>query len=314
MLEQQRNQPQPQQQRENQPLTKMSGKQQPAHKFDPLANQSFQEKTLSAFIDAISTIPRISLSRARIAEILEGRPCKCETAYAGTVLMRQDEVSSVVIYLATGSVSVVHDGEKRASIQAPAMVGHHSFIYNRARTAAIICESDVAYFLVALDELLSAANVPLAVPRPAWDAGLTRSAAAPTVVDSVDIGHAPSRQSPQMLKEMLFDSHNASAVPVFSSAGNLNSAIRYIAPDAFKATSNVSPSAGEKGLTSHPPPAESLAQSNIRSVSSGVLLSHPIVHPSSAPPPSFSSAGRGPAGTGMSVTDSLGMMMRQHDV
>lgn len=109
----------------------------------------------------------------------------------------------------------------------------------------------------------------------------------------------------------MFDSHHASAVPVFSSAGNSNSAIAYVAPDAFKAAS---PSAGERGFASHPLPVESPAQSNIRSVSSGVLLSHPILHPLSAAPPSFSSAGRGPAGTGMSVTDSLGMMMRQHDV
>jgi hypothetical protein len=306
--EEERDQPQPQRQQQHEyPLpVKLAGKHQPAHKFDPTANKSLQEKALSAFIDAIAAIPRISLSRASIAEAFAAQPCKCECAYEGTVLMRQYEVSSVVIYLISGSVSVLHDGETRAVIQAPAMIGHHSFIYHRARTAAIVCASHVAYFMVALDELLCTVKPPF----PALDAGPTGSGSSSVLTDPVDSVHNSSDQFPQML----FASHHANAPALYTSASDSISAFRGAASDAFKAAPpRVSPSEGKHSFNSRPLHAARDAQSSIHGQPSGVSFSHPVVQPlSPAHPPIFSSTGSGLAG--MSVTDSLGMMMRQHDV
>jgi len=102
--------------------------------------------------------------------------------------MQQGDVSSIVVYLVSGSVSVVADGCKRASIEAPAMIGHHSFIYRRARTAAIVCEGHVAYFQVALDELLAAcSSAPEAAPAAATRAPVSASNDAAAAAAAADV-------------------------------------------------------------------------------------------------------------------------------
>jgi hypothetical protein len=222
--------------------------------------------------------------------------------------MQQGEISSVVMYLINGSVSVVHDGEKRASIQAPAMIGHHSFIYRRARTAAIICESQVVYFQVALDELL--ASVAVLETNKASTASYFPSVAetkssliTAVTIDPVDPAHVSS-SSPRSPPTRHHQSTSSNSTANHNPLSGVDDVHVRMIDDA----------AAEKSFVSHHVSSESVAQLNTRYFDAEA---HPfnggtVRSPPSAPSSSISGIGRDLAG--MSVSDSLGMMMRQHHV
>lgn len=269
------------------------------HKFDQIALQASQEKALAAFIDGLSTIPRISLSRSRIAELFQCRPCASETATTGEVLMRQDEMSSLVIYIVSGSVSVVQNGEKRASIQAPAMVGHHSFIYRRARTAAIICESPVVYLQVVLDELLAAA---LQQPTPKSSMILGNAASCgpessslndPVTLQPIDRCYVHTKPQLRDISAPIDTRDVALSVrelePTQPSDANL------VHPNNHLTHSAAPPSLG------------------LRDLLSSATVAHAVAHASPASSPSALPE-RGREAAVMNISDSLGMMMRQHHV
>jgi hypothetical protein len=230
--------------------------------------------------------------------------------------MQQGDVSSVVMYLVSGSVSVVSDGEKRVSIQAPAMIGHHSFIYRRPRTAAIICESHVVYFQVALDELVAAANAAEAVHAPSVSLPLHTNFAAvenvgthtSTSKDPVDLSHVPSVA---LLQVPTTQDYSASLSLLTGSSGHAAPSSTHAAAAPIARTIA---SAGEQSFVSHQMPSESAGRLSSRGIVPHVHSSnhHPDNLPSHAPSSSVSSVGRELAG--MSVSDSLGMMMRQHHV
>jgi hypothetical protein len=266
--------------------------------------QASQDKALAAFIDAIAAIPRISLSRARIADFFQSLQCKNQAAAAGKVLMQQDELSSVVMYLVSGSVCVVQNGEKRASIQAPAMFGHHSFIYRRARTAAIVCESHVAYFQVCLDDLLASAGASEAAqPVPSspvvpteLSEKLKANICSPTILQPMDPSHVQTASHVRDASPShgVYDSSRNSAALAVSELESAHFGKHSLI------TSNLRP-------THVAAPLSYITQQHHSSASDFAR---------SAAPASFASAqpSVGRSSGGMSVSDSLGMMMRQHHV
>jgi CRP-like cAMP-binding protein len=197
VMDQRSIQQQQQQQQQQQPRETLTSsvKTPQSHKFDRFSSEASEAKALSNFIDAIAAIPRMSLSRSRIADILLRQTCRSESSAAGTVLMQQGEVSSVVIYLVSGSVCVVQDGQVRASIPAPALVGHHSFNYARARTAAVVCDSRALYFKVDLDDLLAAGTSPQA-SQTALPSPCTNSSAAIETASTGSISQQPALEAP----------------------------------------------------------------------------------------------------------------------
>ena len=229
--------------------------------------------------------------------------------------MQQGEVSSVVMYLVTGSVSVVCDGEKRASVQAPAMIGHHSFIYRRPRTAAIICENHVVYFQVALDELLASATVAQVHVEPLFASGPSNFASCAgstdgmsTPMDPVDPAHvfslhaSPASSNQQHVSAPFLATSSSSRWAPLS----LNDAdVRMVR----NTTSTL-----EKSFVSHQLPSESAAELSIRDLESRTLPFKHATHQMSPPMLSSSISGLSRGLTGMAVSDSLGMMMRQHHV
>jgi hypothetical protein len=270
------------------------------NKFNQMVIQESHGKALAAFIDAIAAIPRITLPHARIAKFVQSRKCECEVAAAGEVLMQQDEMSSVVMYIVSGSVCVVQSGEKRATIQAPAMFGHHSFIYRRARTAAIVCESRVVYIQVDLDDLLASASMQAEPSSPTASSNSTlfghmKISPSPFASQPVDPSHiqaAPDARdaSPSYAADRSFLNVAALAIaelePAHFDQHNTTAPGRGLDHDAVRAQS------------SGQPPDNSSALTQTAALSSFV---------SAAP---FISRGAG----GMSVSDSLGTMLRQHHV
>ena len=277
---------------------------------DHVATQSSHDKSFAAFLDAITAIPRVShLPRAHIDNYFRRRPCRRETAEAGAVLMKQGDVSSVVIYMLIGSVSVVVDGCKRASVEAPAMIGHHSFIYHRARTASIVCEGHVAYFQVALDDLLAANTPDMAqadtthMPTIASnDAAAGTFTGDPTALPAAD----PANLSPAPSLHPSSDLQHVTAAPPLSSTA-----------DAYITRTDAA--SGQWNLPPFLPPIQTTAPPSSGAVGARVNTTYNTTNSTLANPPrlvvplpSIPTISRGLAG--LSISDSLGIMMRQQQV
>ncbi len=92
---------------------------------------------------------KLSLTEEDIAQAIQRATVK--TVSNGSVIMREGELSQFIIWILSGQVSVHRHDKGLLCVLDSGFVGHHSYIYNKPRSATVIASRGaVAYIQLAV--------------------------------------------------------------------------------------------------------------------------------------------------------------------